>query len=86
LDRSANFGVSRLVDGQLRRLACGAMMVAFVYPLIIEAVALTAAFAILRLTFWMRDRRRQTQRVRNVGATSFSLLADPQPEWATLNS
>jgi len=47
---------------------------------------LTAAFAILRLTFWMRDRRRQTQRVRDAGATSFSLLADPQPEWATLNS
>jgi hypothetical protein len=61
-------------------------MVAFVYPLIIEAVALTAAFAILRLTFWMRDRRRQTQRVRDAGATSFSVLADPQQEWATLNS
>ena len=50
-------------------------MVAFVYPLIIEAVALTAAFAILRLTFWMRDRRRQTQRVRDAGATSFSVLS-----------
>jgi len=61
-------------------------MVAFVYPLIIEAVALTAAFAILRLTFWIRDRHRQTQRVRDTGATSFSLVADPQQEWGTLNS
>jgi len=62
------------------------MMVAFVYPLIIEAVALTAAFAILRLSFWMRDRRRETQGVRDAGATPFSALADPQPEWATLSS
>lgn len=61
-------------------------MVPFVYPLIIEAVALAAAFAILRLSFWVRDRRRQTQRVRDAGATSFSVLADPQQEWATLNS
>ena len=61
-------------------------MVAFVYPLIIEAVALAAVFAILRLSFWVRDRRRQTQRVRDGGTTSFSLLADPQQEWATLNS
>ena len=61
-------------------------MVPVVYPLITEAVALTAAFAILRLSFWMRDRRRQTQRVRDAGAASFSLLADPQQEWATLNS
>ena len=60
-------------------------MVAFVHPLLIEAVALTAAFAILRLSFWVRDRRRQNQRVRDV-ATSFSVLADPQQEWATLNS
>jgi hypothetical protein len=62
------------------------LMVTFVYLLIIEAIALTAAFAILRLSFWMRDRRRPTQRVRNAGATSFSLLADPQQKWATLNS
>ena len=61
-------------------------MVAFVYPLIIEAVVLAAVFAILRLSFWVRDRPRQTQRVRDAGATSFSLLADPQQEWATLNS
>jgi hypothetical protein len=61
-------------------------MIAFVYPLIIEAVALTAAFAILRLSFWVRDRRRQTQRVRDAGATSFSVLANPQQEWAPLNS
>ena len=59
-------------------------MVPIVYPLITEAVALTAAFAILRLSFWVRDRRRQNQRVRDV-ATSFSVLADPQQEWATLN-
>ena len=55
-------------------------MVPIVYPLITEAVALTAAFAILRLTFWVRNRRRQTQRVRDAGATSFSVLADPQQE------
>ena len=61
-------------------------MVAFVYPLIIEAVALTAAFAILRLSFWVGDRRRQTKGVRDDGATPFSALADPQPKWATLNS
>ena len=61
-------------------------MVAFVYPLIIEAVALAAVFAILRLSFWVRDRPRQTQRVRDAGATSFPDLADPQQEWATLNS
>jgi hypothetical protein len=75
-----------LRSGQLDVWSVERWMVAFVYPLIIEAVALTAAFAILRLTFWMRDRRRQTQRVRDAGATSFSVLADPQPEWATLNS
>ena len=46
-------------------------MVAFLYPLIIEAVALAAVFAILRLSFWVRDRPRQSQRVRDAGATSF---------------
>jgi hypothetical protein len=62
------------------------MMIAFVYPLLIEAVALGAAFAILRLSFWVRDRRQRTERVRDAGVASFTVLADPQQEWATLNS
>jgi hypothetical protein len=63
-------------------------MIVFAYPLLFEVVALMAGFAILWLSFWVRDRRHHLQRVREARAsgTSISELANPHQHLATISS
>jgi hypothetical protein len=63
-------------------------MIAFAYPLLFEAFALSVGFAILWLSFWVRDRRHHLQRGRDAQASSASSseLADPERDLAAISS
>ena len=62
-------------------------MAALAYPLLFEAFALSAGFAILWLSFWTRDRRHHIRRVGDARASSVSIseLAEPQQHLAVIS-
>jgi hypothetical protein len=60
-----------------------AMTIVHAYTLLLEAVALAASFALLWLSFWVRDRRRST---RSSGHPPLSGLASEQQNGAGVGS
>ena len=62
------------------------MTIAHAYTLLLEAAALSASFAMLRLAFWVRDRHRDAQQVRELLLTDapVSDIASPQHDFAMM--